>query len=485
MESSANLALDARLSNLTGSRKRFLDLAAGIIALIALTFAVYYPALRTGPVADDFSLVGKVSFAEGITYFGKSFGFGRNEYRPLTALSYAVDRALWQNNPEGYHLTNLSLHAAAAVLLFLFLQALTGDFLLALLAGSLFVIHPINSSRIVWISARDGNICAVFLLGALSLFVLSRRRNRIALHIVAVGLAACALMAYEGAVILPALIFLTEFVFLAKGTPLTRLGASFRRTAAFWALGVIYLCFWAAIFSEKVGGYDLSFGLSAILDNYARLLSNLFYGRNFYGRKEWVFGLVYVVLLGLCYRKLLTYWRWAAFGILVVFLAFLPYCFTHGFAFRFGYISALGMSIFLATCLLAGFRSVPRWRWRPVFACIGILLGAFFIQTDHQNLSRWKEAGQIAARIPQAVRELCPNLSDGAVLVLVDVPRTYGDVPVFPTGLGDAIQREYSVSISVQQYDMPLADLPPDARHGTIVLLYRGGEHPLQRIGPG
>ena len=482
MQSTTDLALDARLSNFTGSRKRLRDFAVGIAALIGLTFAVYYPALRTGPVADDFSLIGKVSFAEGISYFGKSFGFGRNEYRPLTALSYPVDRALWQSNPEGYHLTNLLLHAAAAALLFLFLQALTGDFPLALLAGSLFVIHPINSSRVVWISARDGNICAVFLLGALYLFVLSRQRNRVSLHIISVGLVACALMAYEGAVILPALIFLMEFIFFAKGAPLARLGAAFRRTAAFWALGVIYLCFWAAIFSEKVGGYDLSFGLLAILDNYARLLSNLFYGRNFYGRKEWVFGLVYVVLLGLCYRKLLAYWRWAVFGILVALLAFLPYCFTHGFAFRFGYISALGMSIFLATCLLAGFRSVPRWR-RAMFACIGILLGAYFMQTDHQNLSRWKEAGRIAARIPQAVREICPNLSNGTVLVLVGVPRTYGDVPVFPTGLSDAIQREYPVSISVQQYDVPLANLPPDARHGTIVLLYRGGEHPLQRIG--
>jgi len=483
MESTADLALDAPLSNFTGSRKRLLELAAGILALIALTFVVYYPALRTGPVADDFSLVGKVSFAEGITYFGKSFGFGRNEYRPLTALSYAVDRALWQSNPEGYHLTNLSLHAAAAALLFLFLQALTGDFPLAFLASSLFVIHPINSSRVVWISARDGNICAVFLLGALYLFVLSRRRSRIALHVVAVGLAACALMAYEGAVILPALIFLTEFVFFATGAPLARLAASSRRTAAFWALGVIYLCFWAAIFSKKVGGYDLSFGLSDILDNYARLLSNLFYGRNFYGRKEWALGFVYVVLLSLCYRKLLAYWRWAAFGILVVLIAFLPYCFTHGFAFRFGYISAFGISTFLATCLLAGFRSVPRLR-PAVFACIGILLGAYFIQTDRQILLHWKEAGQIAARIPHAVRELCPNLSDGAVLVLVGVPRTYWDVPVFPTGLADAIQREYPVSISVQQYDLPLADLPQHAHHGTVVLLYRGGERPLQRLGP-
>ena len=483
MESTADLALDARLLNFTGSRKRLLELAAGIVVLLALTLAVYYPALRTGPVADDFSLVGKVSFAEGITYFGKSFGFGRNEYRPLTALSYSVDRALWQNNPEGYHLTNLLLHAAAAALLFLFLRALTGEFSLALLAGSLFVIHPINSPRVLWISARDGNICAVFLLGALCLFVLSRQRNRVALHIIAVGLSACALMAYEGAVILPALIFVMEFVFFAKGAPLVRLGASFRRTAAFWALGVIYLCFWAAIFSEKVGGYDLSFGLLAILDNYARLLSNLFYGRNFYGRKEWAFGLVYLVLLSLCYRKLLAYRRWAAFGILVVLIAFLPYCFTHGFAFRFGYISALGISIFLATYLLAGFRSLPRSR-PAVFGCIGILLGAYFIRTDWQILSRWKEAGRIAARIPQSVRQLCPNLPDGAVLVLVGVPRTYGDVPVFPTGLADAIQREYPVSISVQQYDLPLTDLPQHARHGTVVLLYRGGEHPLQRIGP-
>jgi hypothetical protein len=482
MQSTTDLALDARLPNSIRLRNRPLQLAAGIALLLGLTLGVYRPALRTELVADDFSLVGQISFPDGFAYFGKSFGFGRNEYRPLTALSYAVDRALWQNNSEGYHLTNLLLHAATAGLFFLFLRALTGDFPLALLAGCLFVIHPINSSRIIWISARDGNVCGVFLLGALWLFVLSRRQDRRALHVLAVGLAACALLAYERAVILPALIFLTEFLFFAAGPLRERIASSFRRTASFWVLAAAYLCFWEVIFSTKVGGYDLSWSPLSIFDNYTRLLSNLFYGGNFYGRKQWVFGLAYILVLSLCYRMLMASRRLAAFGVLAALIAFLPYCFTHGFAFRFGYISALGISIFLAVCILAGLRSTLRLR-RPIFACIGILLCSYYVGSDRQILSGWTAAGKIAARIPQAVRTLCPNPPEGTVLIFIGVPRRHGTIPVFPTGLGDAIQREYPVKVFVRQYDVPLAKLPIEARRGAIIFSYSGGEHPLRRVG--
>ena len=118
-----------------------------------------------------------------------------------------------------------------------------------------------------------------------------------------------------------------------------------------------------------------------------------------------------------------------------------------------------------------------------MFAGVGILLCAYYVAGDREILSRWTAAGKIAARIPQAVSNLCPNLPAGAVLTFVGIPRVYRDVPVFATGLGDAIQREYPVKVSVQQYDLPLAKLPPEARRGAIVFLYRGGEHPLEGIG--
>jgi hypothetical protein len=481
MDSIANLALRVRPLISVRPWKTSLRLPAGIAVLAVLTFGIYYPALQARRVADDFILVGQVSFPDAIAYFGKTFGFGRNEYRPLTALSYAVDRSLWNSNPEGYHLTNLALHAASAGLLFLFLQALTTDFPLALLAGCLFVIHPINASqRVVWISARDGNVCAVFLLGALWLFALARKQNRRALHAIAVGLAACALLSYEGAVILPALIFLVELIFFASGPLRARVGSSFRRTEFFWILTVAYLLSWATIFSGKAGGYDLSLRPFTILKNYAQLISAFFFTREL-----WVLTLGCIVLLGLYYRMPSSWRKVAVFGVLVILIAFIPYCFTNGFADRFGYISAVGMSVLLAISILAGLRKTSRPQ-QVLVACGAVLLCTYYVVKDQKILSAWTTAGEIAARIPQAARALCPNPTAGTVFVFIGVPRGMpgmrGQVPIFQSGLGDAIQQEYPVKVFVRQYDVPLTTLPEQARHGAVFFEYRGGKHPLREI---
>lgn len=446
-----------------------LRIPVGFCALAAVTFGVYYPALHAQLVADDFSLVGQVSFADAAAYFHKTSGFGRNEYRPLTVISYAIDQCLWQANPEGYHLTNLSLHAITAGLWFFALYALSADFGLALLGGLLFVIHPVNHSRVVWITARDGLICAAFLAGALWLFILSRQRGSRMLSLIALVLGACALLAYEGAIVLPALVFTIEFLFLSEGPLRSRIRSSFRRTAAFWGVAIAYLCFWLILFHGKVGGYDLSPGPLAITKNYTRLFSNLFYGA-----KQWELAILYIVLLASSYRAFIARWRITAFGILLIPIAFLPYCFTNGFAFRFAYISALGAAMLFALGISGGLRSRSR-PLRNVTAGLGIALCAWYLVQDRKILADWITAGQIAAEIPKTVRELHPNLPAGAVLVLAGIPPIYGKAQVFPTGLDAAIQREYSVPIVVRQYQALLADLPEQARHGTFVFEYRGG----------
>ena len=45
---------------------------------------------------------------------------------PLTWLSLMLDSQLYGRNAGGYHLTNVLLHAATAVLLFLVLRRMTG-----------------------------------------------------------------------------------------------------------------------------------------------------------------------------------------------------------------------------------------------------------------------------------------------------------------------------------------------------------------------
>jgi hypothetical protein len=453
-----------------------LKLVVGILVLAALTFGVYYPALRTQLVADDFYLVGQITFSDAMTYFTKTFGFGRNEYRPITALSFAVDRGLWHERPDGYHLTNLLLHAVTAGLLFLILDSLTADFALALLASCIFVIHPINEERVIWISARDGPVCAVFLLGAIWLFVLSRRQNRRTLRVIAVGFAGCALLAYEGAVILPALIFGVEFIFFATGSLRSRIMPTLGITGAFWALAAAYICLWQITFSGAIGAYDLALAPLNILENYGRLLSTLFYGQ-----RRWVFGLTYLILFASSYRMLRAGSRLTAFALVLIIISFVPYCFTHGFGYRFGYFSALGMGIILAACIMGGFRSVRRLQQQTA-ACIGVILCVCYALEDRKILAEWTSAGEIAAAIPRAVRKLYPHLPNGAVLVFTNIPRAYGKAYLFPNGLDAAIQREYPLNVIVRKYEKPLTDLRDEERIGAFVFGYRGGTDPLREL---
>src|SRR6185503_4024738 len=62
-------------------------------------------------------------------------------YRPLTALSYAIDHAVWGLAPVGYHLTNLLLWALTAIVVDAFAsrRLSAGP---ALAATLLYVAHP-------------------------------------------------------------------------------------------------------------------------------------------------------------------------------------------------------------------------------------------------------------------------------------------------------------------------------------------------------
>ena len=456
-------------------RDRPVRVAALTLLLLALTLGVYYPALHAQLVADDFVLVGQIDFAEASRFFHDTFGFGRNEYRPITALSYAVDGWLWGDSPAGFHLTNLLLHALAAILFFINVRALTGDTPLGFVAAGVFAIHPINHSRVAWISARDATVCAVFLLSALWLFVLSRRNGRRALHAIAGALAGCALFAYEGAVILPVLFLGADFLFLAQGSRAARLRTALRGTSLFWVIAAGYLCLWQIMFSARTGGYDLTISLVGIAQNYGSLLYRLSYGH-----RRVAYGLAYVLVLALCHKTLLRRRRVTAFALLLILVSFVPYSVISGFADRFGYLSAFGFALLLATCFVGAWRDATRLRRNAVLAMAGLLC-VFYIVEIRKSLRDWNAAGAIAARIVDDVQKQYTSLPPGSVIVLKNVPKMHGRALVFPTGLEAAIQRRYSTPVSVRRYEEHTGDPSSPLTH---TLEYLSGAEMVKEVGP-
>jgi tetratricopeptide (TPR) repeat protein len=99
----------------------------------------------------------------------------RLEYLPLRDLSYALDYALWGENPFGFHLTNLLLYLLNTVCVYtMTLRLMTTLFAgeralperrtenVALLTALLFAVHPIHSEAVSFISCRNVLLSGLF-----------------------------------------------------------------------------------------------------------------------------------------------------------------------------------------------------------------------------------------------------------------------------------------------------------------------------------
>ena len=70
---------------------------------------------------------------------------------------------LYGLKPGGHHLTNVFLHAATAVLLFLALRRMTGAFSPTWVAA-VFAIHPLRVESVAWVAERKDVLSGLFFM---------------------------------------------------------------------------------------------------------------------------------------------------------------------------------------------------------------------------------------------------------------------------------------------------------------------------------
>lgn len=90
---------------------------------------------------------------------------------PLDQISHMLDFTIFGKQPWGHHLTNVLLHAANGVLLFLVFRRMTGAFWRSFLAALLFAVHPLRVESVAWVSERKDVLCAFFGLLALWMYI--------------------------------------------------------------------------------------------------------------------------------------------------------------------------------------------------------------------------------------------------------------------------------------------------------------------------
>lgn len=165
-------------------------IAAGLFALVV---AAFLPALRFPFLSWD----DRVNVVDNellrFDWAGLSFmltGSKLGHWQPASWLSLSIDRLVWGNSPFGYHLTNVLLHATAAVLLFYLARRLklggrdTSDFPAAF-AALFWALHPLRVESVAWVTERRDVLCGVLALAAALAYVKGWPRRALALTVLA------------------------------------------------------------------------------------------------------------------------------------------------------------------------------------------------------------------------------------------------------------------------------------------------------------
>jgi len=139
------------------------------IFLAAIIWVVFGQTLRHEFVNfDDWVYVYEnPEVARGLTLKGIVWAFTHvhsHNWHPLTWISHMLDCQFYGLNPGGHHLTNILLHTATAILLFLVLRRMTGFLWRSAFVAAVFAIHPLRVESVAWVAERKDVLSGLFFM---------------------------------------------------------------------------------------------------------------------------------------------------------------------------------------------------------------------------------------------------------------------------------------------------------------------------------
>jgi tetratricopeptide (TPR) repeat protein len=150
--------------------------------VILLVMLVYGNTINHGFVWDDTDIIVNNPLLEKLGNIPQFFlsedkvATATGYYRPITYISFALDRAIWGLNPLGFNITNLVLHILVALLFYASVVALFKKERLALVAALLFAVHPLAGETVNFhAGGRNTLLSACFALLALLYYLKGRR----------------------------------------------------------------------------------------------------------------------------------------------------------------------------------------------------------------------------------------------------------------------------------------------------------------------
>jgi len=158
-----------------------------ILILILSGFIIYFNALQNKLFWDDNDNILNNVYIKNWKYFPKYFtenliagaGLLSNYWRPLLLTIYSIEWHLWKGNAFYYHLFNVTVHIANSILLFFFLKKLFKNEILAFLTALIFLVHPLQTESVTYVSGLGGPFSFLLILLGLLFYIETLKDKKI------------------------------------------------------------------------------------------------------------------------------------------------------------------------------------------------------------------------------------------------------------------------------------------------------------------
>ncbi len=259
-----------------------------LLLLLLFTGAIFFKGVTPSFSSDDFvHLENNIHFnnlAEASDVFINPFG---REYRPLVRLS------LWLNHQMGdtalaYKISNLLMHLLCVALLYGLMLRMGVAKTAALLASSIFALHPIHTTSVHFILGRTDLVAAVFYLATLYCTAGWKKSPGIVQQVITFVWFAAALLSKELSITLPVMM-LAILLLQQRSIAFNSILRTSIALLPYILLALVYLI--ARVYQWKslegaVAVYT-DFSPLNILTNYVEWAFALLYPFDLYVAREW------------------------------------------------------------------------------------------------------------------------------------------------------------------------------------------------------
>jgi len=423
------------LERMNKTREKKLTLAICLVLALS-TIAVYWQVHSFDFVDyDDYEYITlNPNVKAGLTTPGVIWAFTTGyaaNWFPLTWLSHMLDCTLFGVNPGRHHLTNLLLHIANTLLLFIVLKQITAALWQSAFVAAAFALHPMHVESVAWIAERKDVLSMFFWILTIAAYSRYVRQPAKTWYLLTVLAFAMGLMSKPTVVTLPFVLLLLDYWPLGRlnnpktlqspEEPNSRISASFFHWPVFYRLLLEKIPFFTlsfisciiTFFVQRAGKMVAEFAdlplMSRIANtflSYVKYIGNLiwptrlavFYPHSALGRMSvWpvVLAVLILIVISVCVlyfarsRKYLPVgWFWFL-GTLVPMIGLIQVG-GQAIADRYTYIPATGLFIIIAWGLPD---LLARWRYKVVSLTVAalILTSAMMISTFHQ-VAHWQNS---------------------------------------------------------------------------------------------